>query len=170
MQHQPGSRYLPTMPDAPVPRDPRWLTEEQQRQWRSYLMGSARLANVLAEQLWNDSELSFNEYEVLVRLSETPGRRLRMSQLADELVHSRSRLTHTVTRMEKRGLVARVPSCDDRRGIDCTLTDRGFDTLVAAAPGHVTAVRENLVDLLDEETFAALGNAMRIVMEALEKR
>lgn len=138
----------------------RWLSTEQQRAWRAYLSGSARLTESLTRQLEQDAGLSLSEYEILVRLSETEGRTLRMSELASSLVHSRSRLTHTVTRLERRGLVRRENCLDDGRGVNCVMTEEGYALLVDAAPGHVRAVRAHLVDLLTDEQMLALGAAM----------
>jgi DNA-binding MarR family transcriptional regulator len=140
-----------------------WLTVEQQAQWRSFRQGVARLLGVLEHELEAKSGLSTHEYEVLVRLSEAPARTLRMAQLADNVAHSRSRLTHTIRRMEESGLVARVPCESDARGVNATMTDKGWETLVAAAPGHVQSVRDHLVDVLTPEQFAALGDAMETV-------
>ncbi|GIG22194.1 MarR family transcriptional regulator [Cellulomonas chitinilytica] len=140
-----------------------WLTAEQQVLWRSFLVGTQRLADVLAHELEAQSGLSSHEYEVLVRLSESPGRTLRMAQLADHLAHSRSRLTHTIRRMEQSGLVVRAACTEDARGVNCTMTDHGWDVLVAAAPGHVQSVRDHLVDILTDEQFRALGEAMDAV-------
>ena len=121
---------------------------------------------MLEHELDAKSGLSTHEYEVLVRLSEAPGRTLRMAQLADNIAHSRSRLTHTIRRMEESGLVARVPCESDARGVNATMTDKGWETLVAAAPGHVQSVRDHLVDVLTPEQFAALGDAMETVRAA----
>ena len=140
-----------------------WLTAEQQTQWRSFRGGAARLFAALEHELEQQTGLSTHEYEVLVRLSEAPGRTLRMAQLADNIAHSRSRLTHTIRRMEESGLVARVPCEEDARGVNATMTDKGWETLVAAAPGHVQSVRDHLVDVLTPEQFAALGDAMETV-------
>jgi len=139
---------------------PRWLDMDQQRHWRHYLTGSALLLEALTRQLEQEAGLSFSEYEVLVRLSEAEDRTLRMSELADSVVNSRSRLTHTVRRLESRGIVRRETCAEDGRGVNCVLTDEGFALLAAAAPGHVAAVREHLVDRLSAEQFAALGDAM----------
>jgi len=147
----------------------RWLTDEQQLQWRAYFDASVRLMNALGRQLEEDSDLSLSEYEVLVQLSESPGRMMRMSQLAAEVVNSRSRLTHTVRRMEERGLVERQSCADDGRGVNCVLTPEGFARLEEAAPGHVAAVREHLVDRLDGEQFRTLGELMDKVGEALRE-
>ncbi|MCR6492351.1 MarR family winged helix-turn-helix transcriptional regulator [Cellulomonas sp. P24] len=145
----------------------RWLTPEQQRCWRAYLEGTARLSEALGRQLEAESGLSLAEYEVLVRLSEAEDRTMRMSVLADSLAHSRSRVTHTVARMEKRGLVERQTCSADGRGVNCRLTDVGFARLEAAAPGHVAQVRESLVDVLDDDQFRTLGEAMAAVAAAL---
>lgn len=147
----------------------RWLTAEQQIHWRAYLDASARLMNALGRQLEQDSGLSLSEYEVLVQLSESPEWTMRMSQLAAEVVNSRSRLTHTVRRMEARGLVERQSCLDDGRGVNCVLTREGFDRLEEAAPGHVEAVRAHLVDRLDDEQFRALGDLMAKIGEALRE-
>lgn len=144
-----------------------WLTAEQQELWRDYLVGTQRLADVLAHELEATSGLSSHEYEVLVRLSESPDRTLRMAQLADHLAHSRSRLTHTIRRMEQSGLVVRTACAEDARGVNCTMTDRGWEVLVAAAPGHVQSVRDHLVDVLTDDQFRALGEAMAVVREHL---
>jgi DNA-binding MarR family transcriptional regulator len=140
-----------------------WLTADQQLHWRAFREGTQRLADVLAHELESKSGLSTHEYEVLVRLSEKPDRTLRMAQLADNLAHSRSRLTHTIRRMEEAGLVVRRACSDDARGVNCTMTDHGWEVLVAAAPGHVQSVRDHLVDLLTDEQFRALGEAMDVV-------
>jgi DNA-binding MarR family transcriptional regulator len=145
----------------------RWLTPDQQRCWRAYLEGTARLSEALGRQLETEAGLSLAEYEVLVRLSESDGRTMRMSVLADSLAHSRSRVTHTVARMEKHGLVARQTCSADGRGVNCHLTDAGFARLEAAAPGHVAQVRESLVDVLDDAQFRVLGEAMAAVAAAI---
>ena len=141
----------------------RWLTDDQQRAWRSFLLGSARLTEALTRQLETEADVSLSEYEILVRLSETGDHTLRMSELAASLVHSRSRLTHTVSRLEKRGLVRRETCLADGRGVNCVMTDEGFRLLQGAAPGHVQAVRTHLVDLLTEDQMVALGEAMAAV-------
>jgi len=146
---------------------PRWLTAEEQRHWRAFRDGTARLLDVLGRELEEESGLSLAEYEVLVRLSEAPERTMRMSELATGLAHSRSRLTHTVSRMENAGLVARVACRSDARGVNCVMTEAGWQRIVAAAPGHVRGVREHLVDALTPEQFRALGEAMEVVRAAL---
>ncbi len=137
-----------------------WLTDEQQCSWRSYLEGTARFVDALERAHDDGVPLSLGEYNLMVQLSEAPERTLRMSELADFLALSRSRLTHTVDRMERRGLVVRRRVAGDRRGVNCTMTEAGWSLLVAAAPAHVAAVRRYLVDVLTPEEFATLGRAM----------
>jgi DNA-binding MarR family transcriptional regulator len=139
---------------------PRWLSADEQRVWRDYLDVSRRLSDRLNRQLVEDSGLTLAEYEILVQLSEHPQRQIRMAELADLAVHSRSRLTHTVRRLEQRGMVRREECLDDRRGILCVLLDEGFAVLEAAAPGHVEAVRAGMFDPLDAADVQGLGVAM----------
>jgi DNA-binding MarR family transcriptional regulator len=159
-----GSRYASGMSEG---RGTRWLDADQQSSWRSFVVGVTLLLDRLDADLQHDFDLSLTEYEILVRLSERPQRQMRMAQLADALAHSRSRVTHTVTRMQKAGLVDRTSSPEDGRGIVCRLTDRGYDVLVSAAHVHVTGVRDYLVDLVDPADFAALGRVMDAVSDRL---
>ncbi|MEV7428475.1 MULTISPECIES: MarR family winged helix-turn-helix transcriptional regulator [unclassified Nocardioides] len=138
---------------------PQWLDDRQQWAWRSLVMGTTLLFDRLDDDLRAGFDISLVEYEILVRLSERDGQ-MRMAQLADALAHSRSRVTHTVARMEKAGLVRRSSSPEDGRGIVCTLTEKGLDLLRRAAPVHVQGVRDHLVDLASEDDFAALGRVM----------
>ena len=161
----PGDRQAPADQGSVAgPADAvRWLSADEQRSWRAYLLGSARLTEALTRQLETEAQVSLSEYEILVRLSESEQRTLRMSELAASLVHSRSRLTHTVSRMERRGLVRRQNCTVDGRGVNCVLTDEGYALLRAVAPGHVRAVRAHLVDRLTPAQFEALGEAMAII-------
>lgn len=145
----------------------RWLDPEQQVQWRSIITGTNAMFAALNHDLETVTGLALNEYEVLVRLSESPERTLRMSTLADGLVHSRSRMTHTVRRMEQRGLVRRQPSADDGRGVDCAMTDAGHEALVAAAPVHVASVRARLVDVVSPAELAAMGAGFERVADGI---
>jgi DNA-binding MarR family transcriptional regulator len=144
-----------------------WLDGDQQRSWRALLMGMTLLVDRLDDDLRRNFGLSMTEYEILVRLSEAPARRLRMAQLADALAHSRSRVTHTVARLEKADLVKRSTTPEDGRGIVCAMTDQGWDLLVRMAPTHVNGVRDHLVDLVSAEDFAALGRVMDAVADHL---
>jgi DNA-binding MarR family transcriptional regulator len=148
-------------------RGARWLDADQQTSWRAFAVGVTLLLDRLDADLQREFDLSLTEYEILVRLSERPGRSMRMAQLADALAHSRSRVTHTVARMQNAGLVERAQSPEDGRGIICTLTDRGYDLLVEAAPVHVNGVRDYLVDLASRDDFAALGRVMNTVADRL---
>lgn len=150
--------------------DVRWLDDEQQWAWRRFLEGTSRFFEALGDAHDEGLPVTLGEYHLLVQLSEAPGRTLRMSALAEFLALSRSRLTHTVDRMEKRGLVVRTPVPGDRRGVNCVMTDAGYAALVDAAPGHVTAVRRLLVDTLTDEEFMVLGRAMAKVADATKGR
>lgn len=145
------------------PSEPRWLSPTQQVIWRDWLAAVARINEQLNADLRPHS-LDLNEYEVLVVLSESPGRSIRMSQLAEGSNQSRSRLTHTVGRMERAGLITRETASDDRRGVVATLTDKGFDVLEKASRDHVESVRRVLVDPIDPDDWAALGRAMKSVL------
>ncbi len=135
----------------------RWLDESQQQSWRALMMGITLLLDRLDADLRRGFDISLAEYEILVRLSERPQRQLRMAQLADAMAHSRSRVTHTVKRMENAGLVERADSTEDGRGVVCAMTDEGYHLLERMAPTHVSGVRDYLVDLATSEDFAALG-------------
>ncbi len=148
-------------------RGTRWLDADQQGSWRAFVVGITLLLDRLDADLQHDFDLSLTEYEILVRLSERPDRQMRMAQLADALAHSRSRVTHTVTRMEKAGLVHRTSSPEDGRGIVCSLTDHGYAVLEAAAHVHVQGVREHVVDLASRDDFLALGRVMDAVSDNL---
>ncbi|MEO5664043.1 MAG: MarR family transcriptional regulator [Nocardioides sp.] len=148
-------------------REPRWLDEAQQRSWRALVIGTTLLMDRLDDDLRRNFNLSLTEYEILVRLSERPGRFMRMAQLADALAHSRSRVTHTVDRMEKAGYVVRGSTPEDGRGIVATMTDKGFAILEEAAPMHVDGVRSYLVDVAAPDDFVALGRAMDAVTDQL---
>lgn len=139
---------------------PRWLDDDEQRVWRSWLDVSRLVNERLGRQLADDSNLTLAEYEILVQLSEAPERRLRMSELAVLAVHSRSRLTHTVNRLQERGLVRRQDCPEDRRGVLCVLLDEGFRVLHEAACLHVEAVRQAMFDPLGPEDVATLGAIM----------
>jgi DNA-binding MarR family transcriptional regulator len=147
----------------------RWLDSEQQVAWRAYLLGTARLTAKLDDDL-RQFGLGINDYEILVRLSEAPERRLRMAELADRLHQSRSRLTHTVGRLEAAELVRRTSCKSDKRGVWAELTDAGFSLLEQAAPYHVDGVRENLVNLASPEDFAAIGRVFDAVSEHIGQR
>ncbi|MBK6885772.1 MAG: MarR family transcriptional regulator [Tetrasphaera sp.] len=153
-----------TSPSAVV--DTRWLTEPEQRAWRAFLRGS-RLLEVALDRALAPLGTQLSEYEVISMLSEAPSQRLRMSALADLVVQSRSRITHTAARLEKRGWVVREAYLDDRRGVELVLTDAGRAALEDIAIRHVESVREALIDNLEPAEFLALGHAMQKVRDAL---
>src|SRR4051794_2882171 len=136
--------------------DVRWLSEDEQEIWRAYLSASVAFAAHIDRQMRQDSGMPMAYYEILVRLTEAPHRRLRMSELADVSLSSRSRLSHAVAALERNGWVERRPADGDRRGWVCSLTDDGYAALAEAAPGHVTTVREHIFDVLTPEQLQCL--------------
>jgi DNA-binding MarR family transcriptional regulator len=146
----------------------RWLTPDEQRSWRNFLEAHRLVFARLERQLQAEHDLSHWDYEILVRLSEAPERRLRMSDLADATLSSRSRLSHAVGRMERLGWIERTGCPDDRRGTLAGLTDAGLAALEAAAPGHVDEVRRSLVDRMSAQDFATLGSICESLVRQLE--
>lgn len=152
-----------------TPTDPgtQWLDAEQQAAWRAFIVGSTLLMDTLDRELRQAHDISLGEYEILVRLSESPDRTLRMAKIAESMRHSRSRVTHTVTRMERDGLIRREAASDDKRGVDAVMTEKGWELLQAAAHTHVSGVRAHFVDLADPADYAALGRVMDAVSDQL---
>ncbi len=143
---------------------PKWLTPAQLEAWQALTMMLARLPTALEAQLQRDSQLSYIEYYALAALSERPDRTMRMSELAVLTNAELSRLSHLITRLQKRGYVRREPDPDDGRYTNAVLTDAGYDYVAAAAPGHVAAVRALVIDALDDTGLTALReSAERIV-------
>jgi DNA-binding MarR family transcriptional regulator len=145
----------------------RWLTSDQQKAWRAYIMGTELLQHQLDRELREEHDISFSEYEILVRLSEAEGGRMRMAILADAMSHSRSRVTHTIARMERAKLVLREASRADGRGVEAVMTPQGRQVLAEAAPTHVRGVRQHFVDLASKADFAALGRIFDEVSDGL---
>ncbi len=146
----------------------RWLNPEQLRSWIALVGVVERLPGVLDSQLQRDAQLTHFEYYVLAMLSEAPERTLRMTALATITNSTLPRLSHVVSRLEKRGYVERTPCPEDRRATNAHLTPAGWEKVVATAPGHVGTVRENVVDLLSDEEFAQLGAAMSKLLDKLD--
>jgi DNA-binding MarR family transcriptional regulator len=143
--------------------DTRWLTSAEQDAWRSFMLGCRALFTAVDAQLQRDAGMPLAYYEILVRLSEAPGRALRMSQLAEAASASKSRASHAVARLEERGWIRRVDCPTDRRGQVAELTDEGYAVLAGTAPGHVEQVRQSLFDGLTPEQVAqlqAIGQVM----------
>src|SRR3954465_6740775 len=147
--------------------EPQWLTAEEQRAWRAYIESTKVLMDALDRQLQRDAGMPHAYYEILVRLSEADGRSLRMSELADSTLSSRSRLSHAVARLEERGWVVREDCLTDRRGQVARLTDEGFEVPATAASGHVAAVRRFVVDVLGPRQLAALAAASDAIVAAV---
>ncbi|MBV9315187.1 MAG: MarR family transcriptional regulator [Pseudonocardia sp.] len=145
----------------------RWLDDEEQHTWRAFLTANRLLMDRLDRQLQNEAGIPHTYYEILVRLSEVPGRTLRMSQLASSAMSSRSRLSHAVSRLEEAGWIRRRECPTDRRGALAELTAEGLAALEAAAPGHVEAVRTHLFDQLSREQVIQLGEISEAVARHL---
>lgn len=160
------------MKAAASPKDDTpWLSDQQQRNWRAFLGGVTVLMDRLDRDLRAEHGLSLPEYEILVRLSEAPDRTMRMAELADRAALSRSRLTHTVGRLETSGIVRREPCDEDGRGVQAVLTDQGLDVLGTAADTHVRGVQDHLMAHATADELDALGDVMeRVITELHGKR
>ncbi|MDX3854699.1 MarR family winged helix-turn-helix transcriptional regulator [Streptomyces sp. AK02-01A] len=144
----------------------RWLSDAEQCAWRTYVDVKSLLTNQLEKDL-QPFGLTINDYEILVNLSESAERRMRMSDLAGATLQSKSRLSHQITRMEAAGLVRREHCESDRRGLFAVLTDHGMETMQKAAPLHVASVRRHFIDLLSPEALADLSQSLTPVAEHL---
>jgi DNA-binding MarR family transcriptional regulator len=134
----------------------RWLSADELKTWLSYVATTTLLEAALDRQLQRDSSMSHAYYQILAMLSDTPERKLRMSDLAALTQSSQSRLSHAVARLEANGWIRRVPCPDDRRSTFAELTEEGFAALATAAPGHVRSVREAVFDRLTPEQVTQL--------------
>jgi DNA-binding MarR family transcriptional regulator len=150
-----------------VTEDVRWLDEDEQRAWRAFLGASRLLFEQLDRELQRDAAIPHGYYEILVRLSESPDHRLRMSDLATQSLSSRSRLSHAIARLEEAGWVRREACPSDRRGMLAVLTDKGFRAIEEAAPGHVGGVRAHLFDQLTADEIEALGRISTKLLDHL---
>jgi DNA-binding MarR family transcriptional regulator len=147
----------------------RWLDEDERRAWLRLAGVMLKLAPALDSQLQRDSDMTHFDYLCLAMLSEADERTLRMSELAGIVNASLSRLSHVVKKIEQRGWVERFPCPDSRRVTMVRLTAKGWEVLVAAAPGHVETVRSLVFDGLDREDLAALERIAGHVVEQIEK-
>ncbi len=147
----------------------RWLDEDEQRVWRAYLAVSRKLFSAIDRQMQDESGLPQTYYIILAMLSEAPGRSLRMSELADLVSSSPSRLSHAVDRLVERGWVRRERDPSDRRGNRTVLTDEGWQVVQDRAPGHVKTVRENMFDLITPEQLAVLDDVFTRVLARLDE-
>lgn len=132
------------------------LSPEEQTAWRAFLQAATTVTTALNRELEEGTGISLHEYEILVRLRESEGRCLRMSVLAQDTAQSRSRLTHTVMRLEKAGHVQRTSCPSDRRGVFCHLTDAGQQFLVRTAALHLAGVRQHMIDRVPPDQLAQL--------------
>jgi DNA-binding MarR family transcriptional regulator len=145
-----------------------WLSAQEMSAWRKFVAVVELLPGALDAELQRDSGLSHFEYFVMAMLSETPGRTLRMTQLGSETNATLPRLSHVVSRLEKRGYVERSRCEQDRRATNATLTASGWDMVVAAAPGHLGAVRYNAIDPLDARDIEDLDRIMGRMLGRLD--
>ncbi len=147
--------------------EPRWLDDDEQHAWRQLAAVVLKLPGELERQLQRDAGMSHFEYWVVALLSEAPGRQLRLGHLAAQANASISRVSHVVTRLEKRGWVTRAACPDDARATMAVLTDDGWQHVVAAAPGHARAVRSFVFDGLDDQDVADLARVCEAIADRL---
>lgn len=146
----------------------RWLHEDELSSWIRLTAVLELLPGVLDSQLQHDAQLTHFEYFVMAMLSEAPERTLRMTVLAARTNATLPRLSHVVKRLEQRGFVERRQATDDRRATDATLTEAGWDKVVASAPGHVAMVREAVLDPLGDERVRQLGDICGAILATID--
>jgi DNA-binding MarR family transcriptional regulator len=144
---------------------PKWLNPAEMRAWRSYIIASRHMLEALDNDL-NGHDLSMPDYEILAQLSDAPDRRLRMSELAEITLLSRSRLSHRMKVMEKAGWVKREACPSDKRGFFAVMTPKGWKAIVAAAPDHVASVRSRFVDHLSAQDQVVLADIFSRIEES----
>lgn len=147
----------------------RWLSDEEQRAWRTHLDVNKLLMHQLEKDL-QPFGLTINDYEILVNLSESDDHRMRMSDLAGATLQSKSRLSHQITRMESAGLVRREHCESDRRGLYAVLTENGARTMREVAPHHVASVRKHFIGLVPADELDALRETLAPVAEHLREQ
>ena len=147
--------------------DTPWLSADQQVSWRDFMVGTTALVDQLDRDLRQEHGLSVHEYEILVRLSEAPGHAIRMAELAESLSHSRSRITHTISRLERGGLVHRGQCSEDGRGVSAVLTEVGRAALEEAAHTHVRGVHRLVIENTTDEELAVIGQVFARVLATL---
>ncbi|MGY1826271.1 MULTISPECIES: MarR family winged helix-turn-helix transcriptional regulator [unclassified Blastococcus] len=155
-------------PESLPTGEPRWLDPEEQKAWRAWLYSAQLLLDRLDRELNHRTGISHAYYEILVALSETPERMMRMSELADRCLSSRSRLSHAVSRLEERGWVRRQVCAEDGRGQLAVLTEEGFAALEGAAPVHVEGVRRELFDQLSPAQVVAMRDLGETLLQHLD--
>ena len=147
----------------------RWLTPKEQRAWRAYIAATFLVEDAIDRQLQQDAGMPHLYYSILANLSETPERRLRMTDLAERTKITRSRLTYAVSRLEKDGLITRENCRWDKRSSFAVLTDEGMEVLERTAPGHVENVRSLLFDHLTEEQVGQLEEICTGIVQRLQE-
>ncbi|MBC7462895.1 MAG: MarR family transcriptional regulator [Actinobacteria bacterium] len=152
-----------------TPEAPRWLNSAEMKAWRRYIVASRRLLDALDSDL-TGHDLSMPDYEILAQLSDAPSRKMRMSELADVAMLSRSRLSHRMKVMEKAGWVKREACPMDKRGSFAVMTTKGWKAIVAAAPDHVESVRTRFIDHLSKTDQVALASIFEKVGTALREQ
>lgn len=144
-----------------------WLSEKQQQVWRRWLAASGLLPAALHRALQADADLSLPDFDVLVQLTESGADKVRITDLARALSWEKSRASHHLTRMERRGLISREECADDGRGSFVALTPEGLAAIERAAPGHAQTVRDLVFNDLTDEEVAALESALGKVLARL---
>jgi DNA-binding MarR family transcriptional regulator len=148
--------------------DAPWLSPHEQHVWRGWLRLNAELSAMLQRELQDDAGLSMPDFGVLVHLTDSPDGRVRVTDLARLLLWERSRVSHHVTRMERRGMVTRQECAEDGRGAFVAVTPAGRAAIDRAAPGHVRAVRRLMFDALSADEVDQLGNAVDKILARLD--
>ncbi|MBF6214661.1 MarR family transcriptional regulator [Nocardia puris] len=149
--------------------EPKWLDAGEMRAWHAFLAAGALVTREVEQHLKREG-LSHPQYETLVRLSDAPDGALRMTDLAEALLTSKSGLTYQVERLEKAGLVRRTAAPGDERGVVAVLTEAGRQRLSEVAPGHVATVRRALIDVLTPGQRRAVADGLGAVAERLSGR
>jgi len=147
---------------------PRWLTPAEESAWRKYIVASRRLLEALDDDL-SANGLTLSDYEILVHLSDAEDRRLRMSDLAEKTILSRSRLSHRIKYMEGKGWVERQKCASDKRGTWAVMTTKGWNSIVKAAPDHVESIRNRFMDQISKADQANIAMAFDKVEKSLRK-
>ena len=147
---------------------PRWLTPAEESAWRKYIVASRRLLEALDDDL-SANGLTLSDYEILVHLSDAEDRRLRMSDLAEKTILSRSRLSHRIKYMEGKGGVERQKCASDKRGTWAVMTTKGWNSIVKAAPDHVESIRNRFMDQISKADQANIAMAFDKVEKSLRK-
>ena len=144
-----------------------WLSAQEEHLWRAWTQLNVELSATLQREMQNDAKLSLSDYEVLVHLTDSPEGRVRVNDLARLLQWERSRVSHHLTRMERRGLVERRECAEDGRGAFIAVTKAGRTANEQAAPGHVAAVRRLVFDALDENDVSCLSQVVDKMLSRL---